>query len=100
MATKDSDSLDIITPIALMKMRASRKFFAGHSVNELTKVMDCLSIIIEKQKEIEAVEEKEKQAKEQKLKDILDIIKSEGVSVNDLTQFIEEVQPLRKIKKN
>lgn len=100
MAKKDLDLPDVMTPIALMKMRASRKFFTGCSVHELTKIMSCLSTIITEQEDIEATEEKEKLARDQKLKDILDIIKSEGVSVDDLTQFIETIQPLRKMKKD
>lgn len=98
--TNKKDDLPIkITAETLTKMRALRLFFAGSSADELAKIIKGLSTILEEQKKAEAILEKEKNAKDQKLKDILELIKSEGVSVNDLTNFIDEVQPLRKKKK-
>lgn len=99
--TNNKDDLPIeITAEALTKMRALRLFFAGSSADELAKIIKGLSTILEERKKAEAIIEKEKNVKDQKLKDIIELIRSEGVTVNDLTNFIDEVQPARKGKKN
>ena len=80
-------------------MRASRRLFGAASVKVLEKIILRITTILEEQKKIEQEELRTKAEKDDKLAALILHINANGLSVEELTNYIEKTQPTRKPKK-